>query len=677
MGKIKILDQFLIDRIAAGEVVQRPLNIVKELLENSIDAKSTSIVVEIKDGGKSYIRITDNGIGMASEDALISYKRHATSKISHFKDLDAIGTLGFRGEALSAIASVSHMQIMTKTKNEDSGIVLSISGGVLDDKKYVGMADGTNIIVKNLFYNTPARLKFLKNNGVEASAVSDIISRFILAFPSVAFKFISNDKIIMQSFGDGSLTTCINAIYGDDARKKTMDVNYQDEGIKISGVIGTPQYAYKNRKMQTLLVNGRYVLNQRIANAIKSAYSKWLVPGLFPFYVLNIDIPAEEIDVNIHPNKLEIKFKDDKMINRAITEAIIFTLDCERSMPKISLGDKSKVDDFEKQDKKIDAIKVEVINKDDIDSDIEIKVAPKEETPIIQKQSISIEKPIKQVEKHNIINDTFGIETTTLPIMDDYTKKKTVVKNSDIFEVDDNKSFELDMIKEVEPKLPLKVEVDLDVEVDVKESIDPIYDGETIKVLPDSEIIKHRYIGTFLNSYLLFEHGTDLLLVDQHAVHEKIIFDSLLKAFLQDKVDTQMLMIPQRVKLSLEENNMIIENIGLLEKMGFVLELNEDLSVDFSGIPALLSSCTLDQLLDDVFSAIDNNEQYLNKNIEKIIMKSCKRAVKAGSQIDYKEAEYLIEEFIKTGGVPNCPHGRPIIAVLSEKEIKKYFRRIV
>jgi DNA mismatch repair protein MutL len=626
MGKIKILDQFLIDRIAAGEVVQRPLNVVKELVENSIDAQASAIVIEIKQGGKQLVRITDNGVGMSSDDALMSFKRHATSKISNAQDLEAIGTLGFRGEALCVIAAVSHMDIITRSAEQTSGIVLNISGGKLVSKKRVGMAVGTSVVIKNLFYNTPARLKFLKQKGTESAAVFDIVSKLILSFPNIAFKFIVDDKITLQSFGEGKLIDSIASVYGDDVKKNLLSVNYLDGDIKILGYIGKPQYAYKNRKMQSIFINGRFVIAPKIAGYIKKAYANWLVSGLFPFYVLNISVPVFDIDVNIHPNKLEVKFKDDTAIENAVLEAIGFTLEATNPVPNIVLSDDKKKE-----------------NPDDSD---------------INEHQPYIKKPIQAIEvEHLTKHDERTDEGKTSIDFDIISPKNTVVKNQAFLQNEDEQGFKADVIK------------DIAFEDDEKQVENVAFD--------QAKNATPRYIGSFLNAYLLVELGENLILIDQHAAHEKIIFDALLSQYKNESPNAQMLMISQRIILSLEEKKVITDHCDILKNLGFVFSINDDLSVDFSGVPSVLSHCNVDELLDDFLASMDSGEVDMQKRIDQIIMKSCKRAIKAGHNIGYKQAEYLVEEFIQSGGVPACPHGRPVMTVLSEKEIKKVFRRIV
>jgi DNA mismatch repair protein MutL len=613
MGSIKLLDKYLIDRIAAGEVVQRPFNVVKELMENSIDAKCTAMSVEIKDGGVSFIRITDNGSGMMSEDALMSFKRHATSKISKFDDLDAIGTLGFRGEALSAISAVSHMDIITKSADEESGISISLSGGALNNKKYLGMADGTSIIVKNLFYNTPARLKFLKSHGAEASAISDIIARFILAYTNVAIKFISNDKTIMQSFGEGNLLLSAKSVYGADIKEKTLTVNYNYENIKINGLIGVPQFAFKNRKKQSAFINGRYVLNNNIVNIIAKAYSKWLVPGLFPFYILNIELPLSDVDVNIHPNKLEIKFRDEKMLETALTEAIEFTLSSTNSLPKIKFSKSENIEDTEQQ-------VFSVFHKD-----------------LVKPENIELNTIVEG--KISVKNADYGLE--------DALNEINVEGVNDGFALDLN--FD-----------------------DEKEIISNLNEQENTEIKPDP-----KYIGSFLNSYLLVEYGTTLLLIDQHAAHERLIFDKLLESFNLKAPKSQMMLIPETLTLSLEEKTMLEENKDILLGLGFSFEINDNLSASFSALPSLLTDLSIEELIDDFTDSASEENNSLKSNVEKLIMTSCKKAVKAGNNLDYAEAKHLVDLFINTGHMPTCPHGRPVITTLSEKELKKYFRRTV
>ena len=479
MGNIRLLEQYMIDRIAAGEVVQRPMNVVKELVENSIDAAATALTVEIKDGGLSYIRVTDNGFGMDEQDALMSLKRHATSKISEPDDLDHISTLGFRGEALAAIATVSHMDISTKSQLSDIGIRLKADGGVLTDKSYVGLPDGTTIIVKDLFYNTPARLKFLKSKGAEAAAVSDLVSRLILANPGIAFQFVKDDKIVIRSAGDGTLISAVTAVYGSEIRDKTLPVHYHGGDVRVVGLIGVPQYAFKNRKMQSVFINGRYVISAVIDKAVFESYSKWLVPGLYPFYLLNVTLPPDDVDVNIHPNKLEIKFKNESSVRLAINEAVYFALSSSASLPKVAL--KSDNENIERE--------------------------------ITTQQAFHIVKP--KVDYKDIMSpdDAFSSANLKSPSVNQ------VERSDDFLEEDFITNQDFIMNEEHETQAPND------------------FDETIIK----PEI---RLIGVFKQTYQLVEYGDELLIIDQHAAHERIIFDQLMISYQNQTPNSQILMIP-------------------------------------------------------------------------------------------------------------------------------------
>mgnify|MGYP001766003471 CR=1 FL=1 len=622
MGKIKLLDQYLIDRIAAGEVVQRPFNVVKELMENSIDAGATAITVEIVDGGVKKVRVTDNGIGMSKDDAVLSIKRHATSKISEFDDLNAIGTLGFRGEALSAISAVSQVELSTKSAAEDIGVKLAVNGGVLQQKTYIGMADGTTVLVQNLFYNTPARLKFLKAHGSEGAAVSDIVSRFILAYPNVAIQYISNEKTIMQSFGDGKLSSAAAAVYGSDIADKTLPVFYQNGDITVTGLIGLPQFAFKNRKMQSLFINGRYVLSDTLTKVITKAYDIWLVPGLFPFYMLNIAMPLADTDVNIHPNKLEVKFRNEAELSAALEEAISFSLSSAASLPKITF----KTESAEKTETTQQVFE-------------ELKKPAAEQGNTVEKAEESLAD----------FEELFGFPAERQPMVAAPSELDQAVYQADM----EAFSVQFNPPMEEEKPTPKKAE-------EITEAIVP----------------ELRFIGAFKNAYLLAELGDDLLLIDQHAAHERILFDRLLFDYNARKPRSQMLLMPETIRISDEEYHLLKTHQKALTDLGFVFTLNAHLNAEFSAVPSDLTDLSLDAVLDDIYTAFGENKGTQNQ-IEAVIMKSCKSAVKAGNALPFSESRYLVESFIETGHIPACPHGRPIIAVLSKKELEKVFRRTV
>ena len=616
MGKIKLLDQYLIDRIAAGEVVQRPFNVVKELMENSIDAGATAITVEIEDGGVKKVRVTDNGSGMSQDDAVLAIKRHATSKISEFDDLNAIGTLGFRGEALSAISAVSQVELTTKTGDEDIGIKLMVNGGVLQQKTYIGTADGTTVMVQNLFYNTPARLKFLKSHGSEGAAITDIVSRFILAFPRVAIQYINNDKTILQSFGDGKLASAASAVYGADIAEKTIPVNYKNEDISVFGRLGLPQFAFKNRKMQSLFINGRYVLSDAMTHVIAKAYDTWLVPGLFPFYVLSVTMPLVETDVNIHPNKLEVKFKNETALTQALEEAVTFALSSLGTLPKITFSQKPEEKQTEQQ-----------------------VFEPLKSSSEVQKNEISLSD----------FDDIFGFPAE---------KKSFVATSGDLDQAvfsEENEAFSIGYMQSKPAEKPQ----------------DKPSQEKPVSIAPDM-----RLIGAFKNAYLLVELDDLLLLIDQHAAHERIIFDRLLKDYKARTPRSQMLLMTETLKISAEEYELLKDNRQTLLDFGFAFELAEDLTVHFSAVPSDLTDLSLDSVVDDIYTAFGENKG-TQKQIEALIMKSCKSAVKAGNALPFDEAKYLVNIFLQDGHIPACPHGRPIIAVLTQKELEKAFRRTV
>ena len=580
MGKIRLLEQYMIDRIAAGEVVQRPMNVVKELVENSIDASASAITVEIKEGGISYIRVTDNGVGMDEQDALMSFKRHATSKIAEPDDLDHISTLGFRGEALSAISTVSHLEIATKSVDTEAGIRIKADGGVLSDKSFVGVPDGTTIIVRDLFYNTPARLKFLKSKGAEAAAVSDLISRLILANPGISFHFVKDDQTVMHSTGDGTLISAVTAVYGGGMQDKTLPVHYRNENIRVVGLIGVPQYAFKNRKMQSVFINGRYVISDLVDRSVYESYSKWLVPGLFPFYLLNISLPPDDVDVNIHPNKLEIKFKNEPAVKLAINEAVYFALSSTESLPKVTIK--------------------------------------QEETP----EETTTQQAFRIVNKYVDNNDIMSTKTLKAQNVQVPTINQTDTAFSD--ETDEGFESESDFITP-------------DDTITAHETFEPPVNQPEL-----------RLIGIFKQTYQLVEYGDALYIVDQHAAHERIIFDQLMESFKNKTPNSQILLIPETVTITLEEKNILSANQETLQSLGFILDIGQDLTVSISAVPSTLTNIDIESLLDDVYDAVDITHG-ITTDIEAIIMRSCKRAVKAGEHLPFSEAKYLVEELINSG----------------------------
>ena len=593
---IRILDKSVSNKIAAGEVVERPVSVVKELVENSIDAGAGAVSIDITEGGIKSITITDNGSGIASQEVKLAFEKHATSKITTLRDLNHIITQGFRGEALSSIAAVSVTDLKTKTQDEETGTHIRISGGRLDFCNPAGLPGGTSITVSNLFFNVPARRKFLKKSGQEAAYISDLVSRYILSFPEISFHYRSGGKTIYHSPGNGDLKEAIYCVYGSDVLDSIAYVDEAYGGIRVWGYVARPGTSMRSKNTGSIFVNRRYVRNRMLFDMVKSAYGQTLVKGDFPFFALNIDIPASLVDVNVHPNKLQVRFSDNAAVEHVINEAVSSA--CGSIYGKIEL---SKPEEAVKPAVKVEMRTTDSFVQEELFSGFSRSVM-KEESDIdyLSKEEIHIEKKTE----------------------DPYIQQETIIQDEPAF----------------------KTEQD--------------------------EIISYRVIGSFASTYILVEQSDNLLMIDQHAAHERLLYEKFIK---EEQSASQRLMIPKVIKLSHEQMNTIDENIEVFRQLGFDMEPFGALEYKLSAVPSLIKEAGAQQLilevLDDIKSPVIRKDD--------LIRTACRRAVKAHDKLSDKELQSLVDSFLKTDVIPTCPHGRPIITVLTKKQIEKSFKRTV
>lgn len=637
MAKINILDKTIYNRISAGEVVDRPYSVVKELVENSIDAGATEITVNIVNGGKDIIEVFDNGCGIDKDDLPNAILPHATSKIKSIDDLDCISTLGFRGEALASIAAVSKMMIATKTEDGEIGYEISVEGGEIVDQDFTPRNKGTSITVSELFYNTPARLKFLKSTRSETSDITDIMSRLIFANPNIAIKFMVEDEIIFDSHGDGLMGAFL-AIYGFDTINGCYRIRNYKDGVTIDGYISKPMYSKPNRTYQTAMVNGRYVVNGTIQSAIHNAYSSYLMKRKYPLYVLNISINKEFVDVNVTPNKSDVRFQDNSVVYGAIYSTISKILDGKDDALNIVKDidgntevsfDSVKADIKEQHSKpypnriKDDPSIIDmIINSDD----------PKDKEPItVEEYLIRREEKILQKK----------IELGKLP----ESSLPSYISN-DIFE--ENKRY----IRELEEKKAK---------------------GEQIEFEQKPEL---RYLGQVLNTYLIIELGDDVFFVDQHAAHERLNYNGMYARFLTNSIAVQNLLVPYILKLNSEEMEFVHNRLDLMKNLGFEIKESGYNQITISSIPANLPDIDIVSFFDDMLDDCSLKRDILPETLnEKIMQKACKASVKAGKTMSQKEVDELLK--LLNGDMSlRCPHGRPISVKITKREIEKWFKRI-
>ena len=647
MGIINILDTEISNKIAAGEVVERPASVVKELVENAIDAQSSVISVEIKKGGITYIRVTDNGRGMAREDAEIAFLRHATSKIKNEEDLDAIYTLGFRGEALSSIGAVAQVQLYTKRSSDAEGTFLTVNGGVIGETKGEGMPNGTTFVVNNLFFNTPARMRFLKRDASEAALVTDIMERFILSYPEISFRYVIDGKDKYFTAGDGNLTGAIYAVYGKAYANSMIPVNYETEHIKITGAIGKGDAARPNRSYQSFFVNKRYIKSIKISNTLELAYKNQIMIGKHPMAILNIEINPRYTDVNVHPTKLEVKFSNEEEIMRSIYHCVQNALYAIPNVPKIERT----------QSPKSEFARDEVTTKEQI----EIKPAPKKEEFV---RAADVDWSSTQNPKGSKPKSEYAVN-----IDNEYFVKK----QEEI--VDAFRGIEEIKEQKVAEETPDSIKIDILTDMEEANSAGSALNPQSWGF--DTENIK--VIGQIFDTYIIAEADGIMIIADQHAAHERLKYEELKKELEKREVTSQMLLAPVVVDLSATEMAVFSENAQNLADMGFELEEFGGSALLLRATPEPLSEEGLKGLVRELINQFaENRQEVISEKMQRALYTiACKAAVKANHKFDNKQLEMLLKEIFNLQNINTCPHGRPIIVTMSKKELEKEFKRIV
>ena len=658
MKRIQVLSRHTANQIAAGEVVERPASVVKELVENSIDAGSTAVTVEINGGGIEYIRVTDNGSGIIPEDLPTAFLSHATSKISTAEDLGHIETLGFRGEALASIAAVSMLTMRTRTKNADEGAMIRIEGGEVKENGPSGCPEGSSTEVRNLFYNVPARLKFLKSQRAEAGAISDYISRMIMANPAISFKLISNGKQIYHSSGDGQLKSAVFCVYGGETLPHIKPVDYDDGKIKITGYLGTEKLARPNRQHQSLFVNSRYVRSQQISYGVQRAFDTRLMGGKFPFYVLNIAVDFSDVDVNVHPNKMEVRFKDEQAAVRAATIAArmalgdpvapVITHQDIAPKPKFAVSDnKPEQQSFIKYDKPAEPQFVRTAERREgfRSSFVNSINQPAPKAPIKMKEALS-----------------------------DYDRPSiTEVLPPDTFSPSKYKNMTVEQKREEIKKEASAPQPIIEVTIPAKKNIPAV---ETPKQL-DFGKIPYKIIGQLFGCYWVIQQGDEVFFIDQHAAHERRMYESIMEKPLN--ADSQLLLVPEIEKLTAMEYDILMENIELFKEIGFEIEEFGPLTVSIRAVPAIFAAPEAPAFIHEAIGLLQNKNSLSTKDLKRssLIQSACKHAIKAGDILTDIEIKILLNEYSNSGVPMTCPHGRPVMVRMSKIEFEKLFKRVL
>lgn len=683
LRKIAVLDQHTIDKIAAGEVVERPASVVKELVENAIDAGATAITVEIADGGKKLIRITDNGSGMEMEQVPVAFLRHATSKIEKVEDLETISSLGFRGEALSSIAAVSQVELITKTPSAISGVRYVIEGGQEKNFEEMGAPDGTTFLVRNLFYNTPARSKFLKSDTTEGNYINTLMEQLALSHPEVSFKYIQNKQVKLHSSGNYNVKDVIYNIYGRDIAKSILEVSYENDFMKIEGFVGKPEISRGNRSFENYYINGRYVKNNLITKAVEDGYKGFLMQHKFPFVSLHIEMEGNDLDVNVHPRKMEVRFARGPEVYDAIYETVRRALTKREMIPQVSVG----------REEPKPVLKAPVQKSVEVPEPFEVKRRA-EKTEILREEPPVYHTPLTK-EEEQMFSGTLKereekeakkaeAKETVQAVIHEEIKERTKEEVPEHLKPEEN-------IKTIPETVSEKAE-DKQAEEPLQgkeEQIQPAQKEEPEKeeqleffkeklLAPESRS-RHRLIGQLFDTYWLVQFEDSFYIIDQHAAHEKVYYERFVKQFEKQEITSQYISPPLIVSLSLEEEGRLKANEEYFRDFGFEIEPFGGREYCVSAVPSNLYGMNEESLFLEMLDSLspDGENNPVSLFTARLATMACKAAVKGNHQMSPQEADKLIDELLKLENPYHCPHGRPTIVSMTKSEIEKKFKRIV
>lgn len=657
MPQIALLSQETIDKIAAGEVIERPSSVVKELVENAIDAGSSAVTVEIKEGGISFIRISDNGCGIEREQIPLAFLRHSTSKIKSVEDLFTVTSLGFRGEALSSIAAVSQVELITKTNGDFTGSRYLIEGSKEVSLEEIGAPDGTTFIVRNLFYNTPARKKFLKSAQTEGNYIHELMQRMILSHPDVAFKFIMNNQVKLQSSGNGNIKDIIYHLYGRDITKALLPIAHESELFKVSGFIGKPMISRGNRGYELYFVNGRFIRSQILSKAIEDAFKPFLMQHQYPFTVLYFEIDSSLLDVNVHPTKMELRFSNQQELYREVQSILSASLVHRDIIPEVPVDTPKK---NEMEVPKIEKVMPEPFEQKRLE---EIRKAVRKDSPYEIKYPVS--RPMGTGSVSSAAQEKLLDTIKSMPpedMMEERIQKEPLPEQSK---------------KETEKELAKEAYVLREEET---YGAKPEGSYEQGSFLKEEEMAKQKIIGQLFDTYWLVEYNDRLFIVDQHAAHEKVMYEKLKKQFEKKEFTSQAISPPIVITLSMREAEVLERFKEQFTKLGFEIEHFGGAEYSICGVPGNLyrlnTRDVLIEMLDELTDGISERAT-TDVILDKIASMSCKAAVKGSQRLSLPEMEQLMKDLMKLDNPYNCPHGRPTIIAMSKYEIEKKFKRIV
>ena len=722
MGKIVLLDDLTINQIAAGEVIERPASVVKELLENSIDAGATKIDIEVKSGGIKKIRIVDNGCGMPEDDLEFAFERHATSKIRQADDLQTVKSMGFRGEALASVAAIANVELISKTEEDEVGHRIVVEGGNVIEKGEAGASNGTTITVTNLFYNTPVRYKFLKKDYTELGYIEDAVTRIAIANPNVAIKLKNENKVIVQTPGNGDLKSLIYGLYGKETTDHLIDVDYTYEDIRVSGVVGRPEIARSNKSYQMFFVNKRYIKDKTLTAGAEQAFKGLLPIGKFGFIILELEMDPKKIDVNVHPTKLEIRFQEEQKVFKAVYHAIRDSLlknDLVRSV------DTEIEDDAPMQTSSNNTSEMVVSNNSPL-ANIEEKQenlieTPKEETGLFslfrkkdESQAIPAqsENVLAEIFNKKNINDNTGFILKDEPIEGTETEEpiEEIVKPEEEIKTENTEEIEETVIeKEESEEEIIETETETSFGKHGKEEPEPTQSSsfnemysktfgsevikentekddvpkfENITVFEEEEsygkVPPYKYRGTVFDTYLIVEINNEMYMIDQHAAHERIMYENVKKNYYSEgKTDSQILLLPDIINLSNKEKSIVQENINMFERAGFVIEEFGDSTIRLIGVPSDCVDLDTKELFLEILDAVNTVAiTAIQEKEEKFLSTiACKAAVKAGQELKLTEVQSLLNQLLHLPNPFTCPHGRPTAIKMSKYDIERKFHR--
>ena len=647
MGNIVLLDDLTINKIAAGEVIERPASIVKELVENAIDAGATAVTVEIKDGGISFIRITDNGCGIPREEVALAFLRHSTSKIRTVEDLTTVASLGFRGEALSSIAAIAQVELITKTKDALLGTRYVIEGGVEKKIEEAGAKDGSTFLIHNIFFNTPARRKFLKTAMTEASHVNELMIRLALSHPEVSFEFIINNQSKLHTSGNGKLKDVIYQLFGREVAMNLLEIDEAFAGIKITGYVGKPLISRGNRNYENYYINGRYVKSNIIAKAIEDAYKDFTMQHKYPFTVLHFVMDGNDLDVNVHPTKMELRFSRQQDVYNFVYQAIKNTLSEQELIPRV------EVPEARMSEVKTPAVIQNVAKAEHV---VTTPVRPQMSEQSVKLQEKNLDYFMKKMQERVTSYHSQMSQAEVKDVREVHREKEQADRIREA--VNYNKPTVFEQPKMHEEQLDLFKE----------------------KLLSKESIIEHKIIGQVFDTYWLVEFNEQLYIIDQHAAHERVLYEKTLQGMKERDYTSQYLSPPIILNLSMQEEEVLKEHMDTFAGIGFEIEPFGEASYAVRAIPDNLFGIAKKELLIEM---LDSLVEGIHSSVapdmiaERVASMSCKAAVKGNSRLSSAEVEVLIGELLQLDNPYHCPHGRPTIIAMTKRELEKKFKRIV